>query len=201
MSINLTPYKFVQTSLFVRIDCLAYKATLTDTPRQEILRFSDCERDVTLNGEVYLGLGRLVGITETVSELRATGNDLSISLSGIPDSALSEIVYSRIKGSKVTVYRAFFDQLGALLPITGNPTGRYWGVVSNYTLDEDYDVESRKASNNITFTCSNVIDQLGNKVTGRRTNPLDQKKVFSGDISFDRVPALTNANFNFGAPK
>jgi hypothetical protein len=38
------------------------------------------------------------------------------------------------------------------------------------------------------------------RVTGRRTNPDDQKKFYPTDVSMDRVPTLVDANFNFGAP-
>ena len=45
-----------------------------------------------------------------------------------------------------------------------------------------------------------AINQLNNKVAGRRTNPIDQAEFYPGDQSFDRVPALAKSNFNFGAP-
>jgi hypothetical protein len=51
----------------------------------------------------------------------------------------------------------------------------------------------------LTLTCTNVVELLNNKVAGRRTNPIDQKSFYPTDISFDRVFALANSNFNFGA--
>jgi len=40
---------------------------------------------------------------------------------------------------------------------------------------------------------------LSNKVSGRRTNPIDQKELYPTDPSMDRVVSLASSNFNFGA--
>jgi hypothetical protein len=52
----------------------------------------------------------------------------------------------------------------------------------------------------IVLSATSVIELLNNKVTGRRTNPLDHKQFYPNDQSMDRVPALAKSNFNFGAP-
>jgi hypothetical protein len=149
-----------------------------------------------------VGLGRLLGVSATSTELRTSSQQLYVSLSGIPNGSISEIVNSRIKGSPIEVWRVFFNPVtGAQLAITGNPAGRFFGVVNNYSLQEDYDVEARVSSNTIILSCASVIDILNNKIAGRRTNPLDQKLFFPNDLSMDRVPKLVGANFNFGAPE
>jgi hypothetical protein len=202
MAIDLSSYTSIETGLFVRIDVAEYRTTSSGTYANEILRFSDYTRSVVIDGETYLGLGRLIGVTATSSELKSSSGSVTITISGIPDSSIAEIVNSRIKGSAISIYRVVFDAVtGQQLSITGNPAGRFFGIVSNYTLEEDYDVEARTASNTIALECSSRSEFLANKVVGRKTNPKSMKTFYSTDVSMDRVPNLVGANFNFGAPQ
>lgn len=202
MTIDLAGVSSVQNNLFVRIQVDQYRNTATGAFGSQILRFSDLNTAFTINGEVYLGLGNLMGITDSASQLRVSSGELTISLSGIPDSAIAEIVNSRIKGSSVRIFRAFFDSAtGAFLDIPGNPLGRFRGFVDNFALQEEYDNPSRTSSNTLALNCASSIDVLTNKITGRKTNPSSQKQFFPNDLSMDRVPNLENATFDFGAPE
>jgi len=198
---NLTQYKAIQSNLFVRIQVDYYKETAESEPIQEVLRFSDNIQPYTLDGEEYLGLGKLVGITSTNSELRASSGDLTITISGIPNSSIYEIVNSKIKGCPVRITRVLFNPATGLpLNIAGNPLARYRGFVNNYSLQEDWDQNTRTSSNTIVLVCASSIDVLSNKVGGRKTNPYSMKRFYPNDLSFDRVPTLENTTFNFGAP-
>ena len=191
MSIDLSSYGQVATGMFVRID----------VPDYEVLHFSDYYLPQVINGETYQPLGQLLGITDTTSSIRATQGNMSISISGIPNSALAEVLSIKLKGSRVQVWRVFFDAAtGAQLAIPGNPAGRFQGIVSNFSLEEDLDVAAATQTNKILMTCSSTVDVLNNKISGRRTNERDQKALYPLDKSFDRVVALRNSNFNFGAP-
>jgi hypothetical protein len=191
MSIDLSSYTSIQTSLFVRVD----------VPGYDVLRFSNYNKPVTINGESYVGMGSLLAISDSSSDLRAASGSLTITLSGIPNSSISEILSYKFKGSKIQVWRVFFDTVtGQQLEIEGNPAGRFQGVISNFGLDEDWQMGATVTSNRISFVCASTVDVLSNKVTGRRTNPTDQKKYYATDVSMDRVLALADSNFNFGAP-
>jgi hypothetical protein len=197
----LSTYKSIHSNLFVRIEVEYYKATAVASPTSTVLRFSDRHIPYTINGESYVGLGNLMSISNASSELRVSSGELQITLSGIPNSSIYEIVNSRIKGCPVKVYRALFNPTtGAALAITGNPLGRYQGYINNYTLNEEYDTETRTSTNTLVLTCASSIDYLNNKITGRKTNPTSEKQFFPSDVSMDRVPALKNSEFNFGAP-
>lgn len=200
MSIDLSSYSAVETALFVKIECDYYRAAPGDTPTPQTLLFSDYTRPITLNGDVYPGLGKLLGITGTDSSIRTSAKGISVTISGIPDANLYEVINSRFKGSRISVYRLLLDpNTHQPLAIAGNPTGRFFGLINNFGLDEDHDVISGLSSNTITFTCSSQSEILGNKIAGRRTNSADQKTFFPTDISMDRVATLANSNFNFGA--
>lgn len=203
MTLALTTYESIESNLFVKIEVAYYKATPAATPSAVDLLFTDRMVSTSLEGDTYVGLGKLVSITSSSSELRATSNDLTITISGVPDTSIAEIINSRIKGSTVTVYRGLFNaSTGQFLSsVSGNPVIRFKGFVNNISLEEDYDVDSRISTNTIVFTCSNIVDIFENKIAGRKTNPSSNKKFFSTDISMDKIPNLTNTEFDFGAGK
>lgn len=198
MGINLDAFTSVRTSLFVRIDVNEYSSDGVSFSPQ-VLRFSDHNVNYDINGETYTPLGKLLGITSTNSEIRPTSNTVSITISGIPDSSLSDILYSKIKGSTVNIYRGFFDVNTNV--IIGSITSRYIGIVNNYGLEEDFSLDERISSNVIQFECSSTVDVLSNKIAGRKTNPQSMRKYFPNDASMDRVLNIADTTFNFGAPK
>lgn len=190
MAINLSSYTSLQTNLFVRIDI----------PNYGLLTFSDFHIPYTINSESYTGLGSLLSISNTINELRASSQDVTISISGIPDTNISVILNNRIKGSKVLIYRALFDvETGQLLSIAGNPAQKFQGIISNYDISDEIDQGSKTGTIVLTLNATNIVELLTDKIAGRRTNPIDMKLFYPTDVSFDRVPSLENSNYNFGA--
>lgn len=185
----------------MRIQIDEYSTTEGGPYSAQVLRFSDLTFPYTINSESYTGLGKLMDITQSSSELRANGQEMTITIAGIPTASVSEIVNSKIKGAPVSIYRGLFNaETGAFLSVSGNPLGRFQGFVNNYTLTEEFDSETRTSSTTISLTCTSVVNVLENKVAGRKTNPKSQKQFYSTDVSMDRVPTLKGATFNFGAP-
>lgn len=205
MSVNLSSYDTIGSALLVRITVIDYRLIAGAEPIETVLKFTDSNTTITVNTnsgtENYVGAGNLMSVTTSRSELRASGSDITISLSGIPNTSIDEIVNSTIKGSRVEVYRVLTNtSTGQPLVITGNPVGRFFGIVTNYALEEDYDVNARTATNTISLICSSWIGVLDKKISGRKTNPYDQKLFYPGDTSMDRVPSLVGANYQFGSP-
>jgi hypothetical protein len=191
MSINLSAYKSLQTNLFVRLDIPGY----------QVLTFSDYHKTYTLGTTTYQGLGQMLGISNTSNSLRATTEELTLTISGIPSGNVSDIIGHRIKGSKIDVYRAFFNPTtGELLNIAGNPAGKFHGVINNYNISDDLEMGSSTGQITMVLSATSVVELLNNKIAGRRTNPIDEKIFFPNDKSMDRVPALAKSNLNFGAP-
>jgi hypothetical protein len=193
MAIDLNTRDSLQANYFVRMDI----------PNYTVLRYSDYHRPFDIDGETYQNLGSLVSITSTDSNLRAAPKDITIQIAGIPESNVTDVLSNDFKGSPVKVYRALFDPVTGQLEsgISPNPTGRFSGVISNFELSDDIDTGDDTGTLLLVFTCTSVVEVLGNKIAGRRTNPLDHKDFYPGDKSFDRVPRLAKSNFNFGAPK
>lgn len=190
--LSLTGYGSIESNLFIKI-----------TLPSSSLLFSDRLVSTVINGDTYVGLGKLLSISGSNSELRSTSGEITIGISGIPDSMISDIVGSNIKGNPVRITRGLFDATtGAFLSaVTGNPINRFAGYVNNISLEEEYDVDSRDSSNTLLLTCASNVDILNNKIAGRKTNPASQKKFFSTDLSMDRVPNLESSYFDFGGKK
>jgi len=185
MPIDLSSYSSIQTNLFVKLVIPGY----------DTLTFSDYHRDYNFSGTTYTGLGELLAVSDTDDNLRSTAGELTLSISGIPSTNVTDIVNNRIKGSECLVYRGFFDvNTGLLLSIAGNPSGKFQGVVSNYDISDELEIGSDTGSVTLTLVVTSVVAMLNNKITGRRTNPQDFP---NGDMA--RVLPLQKSNFNFGA--
>jgi hypothetical protein len=202
----LSEYRAIESHLLIRITIPEYKATAASAAVSTILTFSDApfKEAIVYDSLTYIGLGTLLNVTSTTSELRPTSSELTITISGVPNTSIAEIVNSKIKGCSVAIFRALYDPNngGDALNINdGNVLARYRGFVNNYSLSEEYDVVSRSSKNALLLICKSSIDVLQNKMAGRLTNPTSNKRFFPNDLSMDRVPALQNTSFNFGAPK
>lgn len=193
MALNLTTYDSIQTNLFVKIVIPSY-ATLT---------FSDYHRSLTIDSVAYTGLGQLLSVSDTNTSLRASPQDVTIAISGIPAQNVTDILNNKLVGSDVRITRGIFDvNTGALVSaIAGNPVGKFVGYINNFDITDDLEQGASTGTITITITCTSVVEQLENKVSGRRTNPIDQKALYASDICFDRVPALSKSNYNFGADR
>lgn len=190
--LNLNSFTAIQSNLFVKI-------TLTAST----LLFSDRIQSTTIAGDTYVGLGNLLAISGSNSELRSSSQELSISISGIPNSSITDILASGIKGTPVIIRRGLFNATtnAFLSGVAGNPIIRFTGFVNNLGFDEEYDLDTRTSSNTMILTCASNVDILNNKVQGRKTNSESQQKYFPNDLSMERVTALESSFFDFGANK
>lgn len=192
MSIDLSSYSSIGSALFIEMDI----------PDFATIRFSDYYKTIDIAGETYDALGEILSVGNTQSELSLTDNELTIAMTGIPSNRITGVLDNKIKGSRVTIRRAIFDPVtGSLLSITGNPALKFKGVITNFGLQEEVEQESRTSSTSIIFTCSSTVALMRNKISGRRTNPIDQKRFYPTDLAMDRVPNLADSNYNFGAPE
>jgi hypothetical protein len=200
--IDLASIASLATSLFVKITIGADDSSIVD----DDLLFSDHDRAYTIAGDTYVPLGTLMAATTTSAELRPSPGEVNITITGIPNARLQNIINTRIKGSDVVIYRAFFDPVtGANLPIPGNGGSnvvkRFEGRVISVSIQEEWDTIAASSSITIQFNCASVVALMANKFSGRKTNPVDQQALFPTDTSMSDVPALANSNFNWGAPQ
>jgi hypothetical protein len=187
--VNLKNIAAVQTNLFIRLTI----------PGAAVETFSDYHRSYSFGGNTYQGLGSLLNITDINDNLRASADEIAVSISGIPSQNVNLILNNRIKGSRLEIFRGYFNPTtGQAIAEVPTPLAIFRGVVSNFEISDE--LEGDTGSVALILTVSNFISLLENKFVGRRTSPTDQDALFPGDKSFDRVPALAKSNFNFGAP-
>lgn len=187
MTINLAPYRAVETSMCVKLEVTSGNTYM----------MTDSISSLTIGAETYNALGYLMNVTDSSSELRLTNSELTVTLSGIAWSSVANFMAENIKGSKITVIRGFFDPTThSLLNIAGNPVGKFKGIVNNYAINESF--EGRNESCTISLICKSQVGMLSGRVAGRRTNPADEQLFFPTDSSMNRVPSLANAKINFG---
>ena len=166
-----------------------------------VYRLANSYNPVTWNSESYTALGNFLGISEIQEDLRATNNQITVSISGIPSGVVGEpnyiglILQQPVKGSRIQIYRAFFDPDTRLL-MANQVYLRFNGYISNFTLAEGNNQFEKDSTNTITLQCANINAIIERRVVGRRTNPTD----FGADTGMYRVPIISNTSFDFGKP-
>ena len=194
---NLDAYTSVRTALFVEIQIDEYRTTSSGSYTSQVLRFSDYDTSFFIDGNNFVPLGEFLSIAPTTNELRPSSNTISIGISGVPTNNVAEIVYSKIKGAPIKIYRAYFNvSTGAQISTT---EGKFFGSVNNYSIVDELDTTNRSGSTVIEFECSSNVDTLANKLAGRKTNPQSQQRFYPSDLSMNRVPTLKGTKFKFGA--
>ena len=159
---------------------------------------------ITWQGNTYTALGHLLGTNEIQDDLRATNNQLQITLSGIPIGSEQPAAYialmleQPIKGSRVDIWRALFRDNREFL--VDQTSLRFSGYISNYAVTDASDLQNMSNTRAVTVICSSVHGILERQLSGRRTNNTDQLRLYPGDVSMGRVSAISNTAFDFGKP-
>ena len=159
---------------------------------------------ITWQGNTYTALGHLLGTNEIQDDLRATNNQLQITLSGIPIGSEQPAAYiammldQPIKGSRVDIWRALFRDNREFL--ADQTSLRFSGYISNYAVTDAGDLQNMSNTRAVTVMCSSVHGILERQLSGRRTNNTDQLRLYPGDVSMGRVSAISNTAFDFGKP-
>jgi hypothetical protein len=193
----------------VKLQISEYRTSRDAFPTALTILFNDSIYDLNTTDGVYQGLGSLVDIGSTKNAIRNQGSTVSIAISGIPAMDSRAVLYSNIKGSKVTVARAFYqpgsNQLISDLDLpvaTGGIVGRFAGYVSTYTIQDDVSHENQSSTVTVVFECNPLTNLFKNLVKGVRTNPVDLRFLTNDvDAGFDAVPNLSSKEFYFGKPR
>ena len=177
---DLSAFAAISTAMFVKWVVPVLGTTL----------LSDYNTDVTIDGDVYSSIGQLLTITQATSELRASPASLMITISGIPAGTVTNMLDNDIKGSTVKISRIYDNKQGA----EEGAFVVFNGIVTNYSITDTVNTQSKTASTVITLNVNNIVEILNKKVNGRKTNPED----FPGDVAFDRVRVLQGKKYGFG---
>ena len=174
--------------------CLLIDIELSTTTTYYI---SNNYQPVVYNGNNYTQLGYFLQMSELQDDIKPTTNQVQIAMAGVPSDVVPDFpniaLNSKIKGSRIRIYRAFFEN-NALV----DAYLRFSGYVSNYSLNETWEDDTRMTSFSISLQCSNILALLERQYSGRRTNEKDQKSYYPTDTGMDRVKVLADSSFDFG---
>lgn len=161
--------------------------------------FCNAAAPITVNDITFTNLGSLLQLSDIKRDIKATSSDLSISLTGVDGTNVAIVLGSDIKGSRIEVWRGFLDSNNQIITTpTQQFFKRYQGIVSNYSITEDFNEQLRTRVATVGLSCASFRTILENRVGGVRTTPKIWQVYYPGDTSMNRVPAIAGSYFDFG---
>jgi hypothetical protein len=161
--------------------------------------FCNAAAPITVDGITFTNLGSLLQLSDIKRDIKANSSDLSISLTGVDGTNVAIVLGSDIKGSRIEVWRGFLDSNNQIIT---SPTQqffkRYQGIVSNYSITEDWNEQIRSRVATVGLSCASFRTILENRVGGVRTTPKIWQAFYPNDNSMNRVPSIAGSYFDFG---
>lgn len=163
--------------------------------------FCNAAAPVTVNGITFTNLGPLLAVSDVQRDIKATSDDMSISLTGIDPSWVGVILGSYIKGSTVEMWRGFLDSNNQIITTpTQQFFKRYQGIINNVSISENFDSQARIRVATCSVSCSSMRRILENRMSGVKTNQQSWQFFYPSDASMNRVATIANTYFDFGKP-
>jgi hypothetical protein len=173
------------------------------TTPDAVYRFASTASAITVpavDSQPFSALGVLIKVGDTQRDIKSTANESTFTLVGIDTAALGWVLGNQIKGSQIEAWKGFFNTDGELLT-TGGSGGLYQffnGYINSFAIDETWMEEIRAFVGVITVAASSIQLILKNRTAGRFTNDNNWQFFNPNDTSMNRVPFITNINYNFG---
>lgn len=165
------------------------------------LTFCNAAADVTVSGITFEGLGGYLGIGDIKRNIKATSNDLVLSLTGIDPDNIAIVLGQEIKGSVIEVWRGFLDDNNQIIT---TPTiqffKRYQGIVNQTSIQEEFNEEARQRIATCVISSTSMRAVLDARIAGIKTNKQSWKSFYPTDTSMDRVAIIASTYFDFGKP-
>ena len=169
------------------------------TMPSNVYTFCNAAAPISVDGMTFTNLGSLLQLSDIKRDIKANSSDLNISLTGVDGTNVSIVLSSDIKGSRIEVWRGFLDSNNQIIQTpTQQFFKRYQGIVSNYSITEDWNEQARSRVATVGISCASFRTILENRVGGVRTTPKIWQVFYPGDASMNRVPAIAGSYFDFG---
>jgi hypothetical protein len=166
-----------------------------------VYTFCNAAAPITVGGITFANLGALLSVGDVQRDIKATSDDMSITLTGIDPSNVALILSNDIKGSLVEVWRGFFDSNNQIITTpTTQFFKRYQGIINSVSITEDFNAEARTRIATCSISCSSMRRILENRLSGVKTNQNNWQFIYAGDTSMNRVSEISNTFFDFGSP-
>ena len=193
-TINAVTSPSIQHSEFVRL-------TVGKTGSQTIYTFCNAASPITVSGITFSNLGSLLMVGDVQRDMKATSDDMTISLTGIDSANIALILSSDIKGSLVEVWRGFFDSNNQIITTpTTQFFKRYQGIINNVSITEDFNTNLRQRIATCSISCSSMRRILENRISGVKTNQNSWQFLYgTSETSMNRVAEISASYFDFGS--
>lgn len=173
------------------------------TTPDAVYRFATTAAPITVpavDSQPFSAVSVLMKVGDNQRDIKSTANETTFTLVGLDTATLGWVLGNQIKGSQIEAWKGFFDTNGALIT-TGGSGGLYQffnGYINSFSIDETWMEEVRQFVGVITVAASSIQLILKNRTAGRYTNDNNWQFFTPGDTSMNRVPFITNINYNFG---
>jgi hypothetical protein len=182
----------------------------------------------SISSTPFTALGQLVKVNNVQRDIKSTANETTITLIGVDTAMLGLVLNSKIKGSAIDLWHAFFDannqlitavsvpwvnaasaqigwtnsafaQVGWTSAAAGAGAYKYFsGYVNSFSISEEWMEEARAYVGVVTISASSFQLVLQNRTAGRYTNDNAWQAVTPGDTSMNRVNFVSTINYAFG---
>ena len=156
----------------------------------------------SISANPFTALGQLVKANGAQRDIKSTANETTVTLVGIDTTMLGIVLDSKIKGSQIELWHAFFDADNQLITNGGTGVYKYFnGYINSFSIDEQWMDEVRAYVGTITISAASFQLVLQNRTAGRYTNDNSWKSFNSTDTSMGRVAFVSTINYAFGQTK
>jgi hypothetical protein len=153
----------------------------------EMIRTWSGVGELNWNGEVWDGLGALMGISNIGEDNEISAKGITVTLTGIPSEIISLALQDCRQGSAGSVYLGFISEN----QIINDPVLVFQGRLDVVEINEDDETSSISLNYE-----SRLIDLHRSKVS--RFTDEDQKREFPGDLGCVFVVSLQDKNIRWG---
>jgi hypothetical protein len=163
-----------------------------NTANTTVFTASSSYTDETIDGTTFNAAGGLLAVGSQQKDIRVTSADTTVALSGFTSGVIGLVLDSKIRGSKLEIWRGFYNDQGVL---TSNAK-RFTGIITGYNIEEDrVDLEDNFT---VAVSASNYKTVLENRLASRRTNPESWESFDSTDSSMTNIYSIATQTFDFG---
>lgn len=161
--------------------------------------FCNAASDITVDSITFEGLGSYLGVGDIKRNVKATSNDLLLSLTGIDPNNIALVLSQDIKGSELEVWRGFLDDNNQIITTpTQQFFKRYQGIVNQVSIQEEFNTEARQRLATCVISSTSMRAVLDARISGIKTNKQSWQNFYPNDTSMNRVSIIASTYFDFG---
>jgi hypothetical protein len=164
-----------------------------------VYTFCNASAAITVDGTTYSNLGSLLNVGDVQRDIKATSDDMTVTLTGIDPANVSLVLSANIKGSILEIFRGFLDSNNQIITTpTQQFFRRYQGIVSSVSINETFDIKLRTRIATCSISSSSMRRVLENRLAGVITNQNSWQTFYPTDTSMNRVEVIQSTFFDFG---